>query len=433
MSNIKSNSATPAADQLKARATASKPTVQSQPDPKPTPKSTTKLKSPKVTARVKSFFKKPNLDFRTTMCVLVGIALVASLTSLGFNIVNFFRGDDPITFNYGGTNGNSIEFQEGSIADVANQVAPGVVSIVTEVRSTNFFGQSSTGSAAGTGMIVTSDGYVLTNKHVIEDANSVQIILDDGTTYDDVKLVGTDPLNDVAFLKINNVSNLPTVTLGDSKTVTAGQQVIAIGNALGQFQNTITSGIVSATGRSITAASSDYSSAETLTDMIQTDAAINSGNSGGPLVNAAGEVIGINTAVADADGIGFAIPISSVKGMLKSIINQGKADRAYLGLYYINITPAVATAYDLPVSTGAYVYSSAQYSAVISGGPAAKAGVKEKDIITAINGVKVGQNGSVSSLIGEYAPGDTVQLQILRGDREIALNVTLGSYNELNN
>ena len=167
--------------------------------------------------------------------------------------------------------------------------------------------------------------------------------------------------------------------------------------------------------------------------MIQTDAAINSGNSGGPLVNAAGEVIGINTAVADADGIGFAIPISSVKGMLKSIINQGEADRAYLGLYYINITPDVATAYDLPVSTGAYVYSSAQYSAVIADGPAAKAGVKEKDIITAINGVKVGQNGSVSSLIGEYAPGDTVQLQILRGDREITLNVTLGSYNELNN
>ena len=234
MSNTKSNSATPAADQLKAQATASKPTAQAQPAPK----------SSKVTARVKSFFKKPNLDFRTTMCVLVGIALVAPLTSPGFNIVNFFPGDHPITFNYGGTHGNSIEFQEGSIADVANQVAPGVVSIVTEVRSTNFFGQSSTGSAAGTGMIVTSDGYVLTNKHVIEDANSVQIILDDGTTYDDVKLVGTDPLNDVAFLKINNVSDLPTVTLGDSKTVTAGQQVIAIGNALGQFQNTIPSGMV---------------------------------------------------------------------------------------------------------------------------------------------------------------------------------------------
>lgn len=415
MSNLKTNSATPATDQLKNRPT------------KPKQHKTTQF-----TTRIKQFFKQPNLDFRATMCVLVGISLVASLTSLGFNIINAFRGDDPITFNYSSSNGNAIEFQEGSIADVANQVAPGVVSIVTEIRSTNFFGQSSTGSAAGTGMIVASDGYVLTNKHVIEDANSVQIILDDGTTYDDVKLVGVDPLNDVAFLKINNVSDLPTVTLGDSKTVTAGQQVIAIGNALGQFQNTITSGIVSGTGRSITAASSDYSSSETLTDMIQTDAAINSGNSGGPLVNAAGEVIGINTAVADADGIGFAIPISSVKGMLKNIINNGEADRAYLGLYYLNITPDVATAYDLPVSTGAYVYSSAQYSAIIANGPAAKAGVKEKDIITAINGVKVGSSGSVSSLIGEYAPGDTVQLQILRGDREIALNVTLGSYNELN-
>lgn len=431
MSTQQSQSATPAADQLKARRATAKSTkpAKSAKSAKSTKSSTSR---PQLTTRLRNFFKRPNLDFRATMCVLVGLALVASLTSLGFSLVDFFRGDDPITFNYSGSDGNAIEFQEGSIAEVANRVAPGVVSIVTEVRSTNFFGQSSTGSAAGTGMIVTSDGYVLTNKHVIEDANSVQIILDDGTTYDDVELVGIDPLNDVAFLKINHVSDLPTVTLGDSKTVTAGQQVIAIGNALGQFQNTITSGIVSATGRSITAASSDYSSSETLTDMIQTDAAINSGNSGGPLVNAAGEVIGINTAVADADGIGFAIPISSVKGMLKNIINQGEADRAYLGLYYINITPDVATAYDLPVSTGAYVYSSAQYSAVISGGPAAEAGVKEKDIITAINGIKVGQNGSVSSLIGEYAPGDTVQLQILRGDREIALNVTLGSYNDLN-
>ena len=157
MSTQQSQSATPAADQLKARRTAAKSAK-----PAESAKSTKSAKSsssrPQLTTRLRNFFKHPNLDFRATMCVLVGLALVASLTSLGFSLVDFFRGDDPITFNYGGSDGNAIEFQEGSIAEVANRVAPGVVSIVTEVRSTNFFGQSSTGSAAGTGMIVTSDG-----------------------------------------------------------------------------------------------------------------------------------------------------------------------------------------------------------------------------------------------------------------------------------
>lgn len=163
--------------------------------------------------------------------------------------------------------------------------------------------------------------------------------------------------------------------------------------------------------------------------MIQTDAAINSGNSIGPLVNAAGEVIGINTATTDdADGIGFAIPISSVKGMLKNIINNGKAERAYLGVSYLIITPDVKTAYDLPVSNGAYLISGTNSSAIIPGGSGDKAGLKDGDIITKVNGTSVGRAGSVSSLIGEYAPGDTVQLTILRNDGEHNLNVTLEPY-----
>lgn len=360
---------------------------------------------------------------------LLVVSLLVSCASLSYCIWDFVRGDTPITFNYPGADGNNTSFTEGSIAEIASKVTPGVVSIVTEVRTTGFFGQTSTSTAAGTGMIVTKDGYVLTNKHVIEGANSIQIVLDDGTTYSDISIVGQDPTNDVAFLKIKNASDLPTVELGDSKTITAGQQVIAIGNALGQFQNTITSGIISGTGRAITATSSDYSSSENLTDMVQTDAAINAGNSGGPLVNAAGQVIGINTATSsDADGIGFAIPISSVKGMLKNIINNNSSDRAYLGVYYISITPDVAKAYNLPVSSGAYIYSPSQYSAIVVNGPADKAGLKEKDIITKINGVAVGKSGSVSTLIGEYAPGDTVQLTIIRDGKERAVNVTLGSY-----
>ena len=363
-------------------------------------------------------------------CVL-GVSLVCSVASAGYCVYDYLNGDTPITFNTSSTDGNSANFTEGSIADVASKVSPSVVSITTETRTTSWFGQSSTSSAAGTGMIVTADGYILTNKHVVDGASKINVVLDNGTTYENVTLVGEDPLNDVAFLKISNVSDLPAVTLGDSKTLSAGQQVIAIGNALGQYQNTVTSGIISGTGRSLVATDSSYSSYETLSDMIQTDAAINAGNSGGPLVNAAGEVIGINTATSsDGDNIGFAIPISSVKGMLNYLIETGTFGRAYIGVRNISITPDVATSYELPVTAGAYVYSSSKYSAIVSGSPAEKAGLKEKDIITAVNGVKIGSAGSLSTLIGEYKPGDTVQLTVLRSGKEIALNLTLAAYEE---
>lgn len=372
---------------------------------------------------------KTDTGFKVTAVILILLALGTAGTSLALSIINYQDSNTPITLP-SGSDGNSANFTGGSIAEIAAKVSPGVVSIMIETRTTGIFNRPATSTSAGTGMIVSSDGYVLTNKHVIEKADTISIIMDDGTTYEDVTLVGTDPLNDVAFLKINNVSNLPTVKLGDSKTITVGQQVIAIGNALGQYQNTITSGIISGTGRSLTAYSSDLSSSEDLTDMIQTDAAINAGNSGGPLVNAAGEVIGINTATSsDADGIGFAIPISSVKGMLKSIMENGTAERAYIGIYYINLTPSIAKAYDLPVTNGAYVHNSSQNtSAIISDGPGDKAGLKDKDIITKVNGLEVGKAGSVSALIGEYAPGDTVQLTILRDGKEQTLNLTVGSY-----
>lgn len=366
--------------------------------------------------------------FRVTVVILLVLSFCAAGAGLTLSVLNYLEDDPAITWNFA-NDGNSANFTEGSIADIAAKVSPGVVSIVTETRTTGWFGQSSTQTSAGTGMIVTKDGYILTNKHVVDGANSIKVVLDSGETYDKVTLIGTDPANDVAYLKINDVDHLPTVTLGDSKTISAGQQVIAIGNALGQYQNTITAGIISGTGRSLTAYSSDFSSSENLTDMIQTDAAINSGNSGGPLVNAAGEVIGINTATSsDADGIGFAIPISSVKGMLKSIIENGTAARAYMGIYYINITPDVAVTYDLPVASGAYISSSSNQRSVITDGPGEKAGLQDKDIITKVNGIAVGKAGTVSTLIGEYAPGDTIQLTILRDGKERTINLTLGEY-----
>ncbi|MBQ3293115.1 trypsin-like peptidase domain-containing protein [Candidatus Saccharibacteria bacterium] len=363
---------------------------------------------------------------------IVAIAIFALLlgsAGLALGWIAYEKSNTPITFLGGGSDGNSANFVEGSIADIADKVSKSVVSITTSTKATDFFGQSYDSSAAGTGIIVTEDGYVLTNKHVINGASKVTVILDDGTTYEDVKVVATDPLNDIAFLKINDVDNLPAAKLGDSKTISVGQQVIAIGNALGQYQNTVTSGIISGTGRSITASDGSGYNAESLSDMIQTDAAINSGNSGGPLVNAAGEVIGINTATSSsAENMGFAIPISSVKGMLSQLTETGKAERAYLGVYSVEITPEAAKAYNLPVNSGAYLYSSSSYSAIIKNSPAAKGGLKDKDIVTKINGVEVGNTGSLSSLIGEYKPGDTVQLTVIREGKETAINVTLEGY-----
>ena len=379
--------------------------------------------------------KTPTSSDKTTsskLAIILSIlALVFGSGGLTLGWLAYEKSNTPITFLSSGQDGNSANFVEGSIADIADKVSKSVVSIITSTKTTNFFGQDYTGSAAGTGIIVTSDGYVLTNKHVINGATKVTVVLDDGTSYENVEVVAVDPLNDIAFLKIKDVSDLTAATLGDSKTINVGQQVIAIGNALGEFQNSVTSGIVSGTGRSVTASDGSGQNAETLSDLIQTDAAINSGNSGGPLVNAAGEVIGINTATsASAENMGFAIPISSVKGMLSQLIETGQAKRTYLGVYVSTITAESAKQNNLPVTSGAYLYSPSSYSAIVKGGPADKAGLKDKDIVTAVNGVTVGAAGSLTDLIGEYKPGDTVQLTVIREGNEIAVNVTLEGYTD---
>lgn len=368
------------------------------------------------------------------ICAIV-FALVLGGLGLVFGMLAYINSTNTnqtqqVVNSDGYYSGNSVEFEETSIANIASKVTPAVVSIVSSTYSTSYWGYGQSSQSAGTGMIVTSDGYVLTNKHVVEDATDIQIVTDSGDTYDDVDIVGLDPLNDVAYLKINNVSDLPTVTLGDSKTIAVGQPVLAIGNALGAYQNSVTQGIISGTGRSVAASDSDGSNVEYLSDMLQTDAAINSGNSGGPLVNAAGDVIGINTAVSSSgNGLGFAIPISATKGMLESIIENNKASRAYLGLTYINITSDVAKQYNLSVKHGAYIYSTnSRQAAIVSGGPADQAGIKEGDIITKVGTVEIGAAGSISTLVGEYKSGDTIQLTVLRDGKEQTINITLGEY-----
>ncbi len=376
-----------------------------------------KTETPKTTQKKESKQKSGN----SAIITLLVLTLIVSGTSLGFSIYNLTRKNNN-TYNFN----NAAQFAEGSISDVASKVSESVVSIITETRQSSWYGTTSS-SAAGTGMIVSADGYILTNKHVADGAKNFRVILDDGTTYNNVSLVGTDPLNDVAFLKIKDVSDLKPVTLGDSKTLSIGQQVIAIGNALGQYQNSVSSGIISGTGRSIIAGDgTSYGSYEQLTDMIQTDAAINSGNSGGPLVNAAGEVIGINTATsANGESIGFAIPISSIKGMLKSVLEHKTAERAYIGVSYISVTNDVKETYELDTNYGAYL---AESGSVISGSPAEKAGLKQGDIITMINGVNIGKAGSLSTLIGEYTVGDTIEIKYRRDGQEYTTNITLESY-----
>ena len=383
-----------------------------------------------------------------TAAIAIVVAIIALLCATGSGLVAIMAFKElesaksgvntSVSSVDGYYNGNSIEFEETSIAAIAEKVTPAVVSIISTSGSNNsiysYLYGGGASQSAGTGMIVSKDGYIVTNKHVIEGTREIQVVTDEGTTYDDVDIVGEDPLNDVAYLKINDVDNLPTITLGDSKTIAVGMPVLAIGNALGAYQNSVTNGIVSGTGRSVTAADSDGSNAENLTDMIQTDAAINPGNSGGPLVNAAGEVIGINTAVStDSNGIGFAIPISAVKGMLKNIMEDGNDSRAYLGVSYINITAEVAKTYDLPVKHGAYVYSERNgrpTNAVAAGGPAEEAGVETGDIITKVGNIEVGNAGSVMTLVGEYKSGETINITILRDGKEKVLTVKLGEYED---
>ncbi len=318
---------------------------------------------------------------------------------------------------------------EADISEVVQRVSKSVVSIVT-TKNGRTFSRATVQQGAGTGIIISKDGYILTNKHVVKDAETIEIMGSDGTQYTDVKLVGADPLNDVAFLKINGVNDLPAATLGDSSTVRVGQKVIAIGNSLGRYQNTVTTGIISGKGRPVQAATSEHSdAAESLTDLLQTDAAINPGNSGGPLLNMSGQVIGINTAiVSDAQSVGFAIPIAATKGLVRSVLSSGKIQKSYIGVQYIAITPEVRAEYKLPVKSGAYVGGSRSKSAVIADGPADKAGIKNGDIITKVNDKLIGEQGGLSSLVSEFLPGETVELTILRDGKERRVKLTLGAY-----
>ena len=285
---------------------------------------------------------------------------------------------------------------------------------------------------AGSGFIVNEDGTIITNKHVVSDSSAqYTVITPDGKKYP-AKVLALDPVQDMAVVKITGAAGqkFPAVKLGDSSSLQIGQSVIAIGNALGQFNNTVSVGVISGLQRSITAGGGGTN--ETLNNLIQTDAAINEGNSGGPLLNLKGEVIGVNTAMASgAQSIGFVLPINIAKRDIGQVKNTGKITYPYLGVYYTIVNDQVQQDNKLPVNYGAWIMvdnsqSGTNTASIIAGSPAQKAGLKDHDIILGVNGEKITQSDTLSQIIAKYKPNDKVSLKVQRGTETLNLDLTLG-------
>lgn len=366
---------------------------------------------------------KKKIKFSRDIVTTVFVTAIISGV-LGGMAVGLFQGQIRDAVNEITTKKVTVE-EESATIDVVNKVSPSVVSITGEQSTLNFFGQSQTSQTSGTGFIVTADGLIATNKHVVSSESATySVFTSDGKEYK-AQVKATDPYFDIAFLKID-AKDLVPLDLGDSDSIKVGQKVIAIGNALGQFQNTVTTGVISAVGRSLEASDASGSSSEVLENMIQTDAAINSGNSGGPLVNIDGQVIGMNTAVAsNSEGIGFATPINVIKTALASVQKSGKITRPMLGVRYISISKEFATRNNLSVDHGALIYSTSSDLAVLPGTPAAKAGLKENDIIIKIGDYEIREGQSLVSALSNFTAGDKVNVVYIRDGKEKTVTVTL--------
>lgn len=278
----------------------------------------------------------------------------------------------------------------------------------------------------GSGFLVSSDGYIVTNRHVVSDEEAQYTVLtNNGSSYP-AQVIARDAILDIAILKIDG-TGFDHLSFGDSEALEVGQTVIAIGNALGEFRNTVSVGVVSGLSRSIVA-SDRRGGTEALDQLIQTDAAINSGNSGGPLLNLQGEVIGVNVAVASgAQNVGFALSANGVKNIVESVKETGRIVRPYLGVRYVPVTPELQEELDLPVDYGALVGSAnnADEPAVIPNSPADEAGIEEGDLILEVNGIQLKEDRSLASLVQEEQVGDTIQLQVYSDGEARTVSVTL--------
>lgn len=331
--------------------------------------------------------------------------------------------------------------EESAVVSAVDRVSPAVVSIVIskEVpvlqRSPGgLFGlpqyeQRGTQKrevGGGSGFIVSSDGYIITNRHVVSDQNAEYTVITNNQKKHQAEIKARDEVLDIAVLKIEG-KDFPAVELGNSSDLQVGQTVIAIGNALGEFRNTVSTGVISGLSRSITAGGTT-GEMERLSGMIQTDASINQGNSGGPLLNIDGQVIGINTAMASgAENIGFAIPVNEVKNSINDVREHGRIVRPWLGVRYIQLTEEIAQKNDLEIDHGALVVRGENISdlAVIPGSPADKAGLEANDIILEIDGQKITRDNPLAEMINQYDPGEKISLRIFhdgeRKTREVKL------------
>lgn len=311
--------------------------------------------------------------------------------------------------------------EENVIISVVEKTSPSVVAIGVTQKTINPFDPfaipKSQESTIGTGFVVSDKGIIVTNKHVVSTAGPYSVINKDGQKYE-VKKIYRDPSLDLAIVQIDG-SNIKPLELGDSSKLKVGQTAIAIGNALGRLTNTVTTGIISGLGRKVVAGDYFEGSLESLDNLIQTDAAINPGNSGGPLLNSAGQVIGVNVATTEgAQNIGFAIPINSVKQIVDEFVTKGFVSRPFLGISYRFISKDLAILNEVP--QGAYI------QAVVADSPADKAGVKEGDIITKINGQTIDVEGKLAEIVSKARVGEKLELQIWRDGKEMQLNAAVG-------
>jgi len=314
-----------------------------------------------------------------------------------------------------------------SLVDIVKAVSPAVVTIEADgITATDpATGRTGTGSAIGSGVIFDANGFILTNHHVVAgDPSSLTVRLKDGRSFD-AAIYGIDTLTDLAIVKVD-ATGLPTAQIGDSSTVEVGQAAIAIGSPLGTFTDSVTSGIISALGRSI-----PVEDGTILSNLIQTDTAINPGNSGGPLLDPSGKVIGINTAgTAEAQGIGFAIPIDIARPLLEQASAGQPLARPYLGILFETIDPALKKSAGLPVDEGAWIPAATAASegdSIVAGSPADQAGLQAGDIITAVNGTALDATHPLDLVTSQLAPGATVTLDVLRDGQATQLTAVLGT------
>ena len=324
-----------------------------------------------------------------------------------------------------------------AVVAAAARVSPAVVTIVSSSSASGTStGNGSSGSGGsqdqtpygipsgqapvgvGSGVIFDANGWILTNHHVVADGGTLTVQLSDGRAFP-ATVYGVDTLTDLAIVKID-ATGLPAASLGDSSALQVGQFVVAVGDPLGQYPGTVTTGVVSGLGRSLAA------SAGSLDDLIQTDAAINPGNSGGPLIDASGAVIGIDTAIEPtAQGIGFAIPVNVARPLTVQALAGEKLSRPWLGIRYEPLDAGLAARAGLSVTEGAWITGDTNGAAIETGSPAATAGLRENDVITALDGTKVDTNHPLVELLAQHAPGSTVVLTVHRGSSDLTISVAL--------